>query len=111
MEEQDLEEQIMEEQVNDSMPEAEQDLEEQIIINALKMALETEQDLDEQMIINAFKMAFKKNPDYAWSWHCKLAMSAHDEFGLDKPAANRMAARFMKSCFDIDTKEGYAKEK
>jgi len=41
------------------------------------------------------------DPEYAWAWHCNLAMSAYDE-GLPKPAANRAAARFMRSAFNID---------
>lgn len=47
------------------------------------------------------KKAIQSDPDYAWGWHCKIAMSAHDE-GLPRPEANKAAARFMKDCFDID---------
>ena len=50
--------------------------------------------------IDTLKKAFKNDPEYAWAWHCNIAMSAYDE-GLDKPAANRSAARFMR-LFDID---------
>ena len=45
---------------------------------------------------------FKKDPEYAWSWHCNIAMASYDE-GLSKPKANKAAARFMKNCFDVDT--------
>ena len=41
------------------------------------------------------------DPDWAWGWHCNIAMSSYDE-GLDLPAANRAAARFMKILLDID---------
>lgn len=42
----------------------------------------------------------RQDPDYAWSWHCNLAVSAMDE-GLDHAAANRSAARFM-CVFGVD---------
>jgi hypothetical protein len=51
--------------------------------------------------ITTLREAFHNDPEYAWSWHCNLAMSAYDE-GLCKPAANRAAARFMRLAFDID---------
>ena len=40
--------------------------------------------------------------EYAWAWHCNLAMAAYDE-GLEHHAANRAAGRFMHSLFHIDT--------
>lgn len=51
--------------------------------------------------ILSLKEAIKNDPDYAWSWHCNLAMCAYDE-GLDMAAANRSAMRFMKILFDYD---------
>jgi len=51
--------------------------------------------------METLKQAFKDDPEYAWAWHCNLAMAAYDE-GLPKPAANRSAARFMSIAFDID---------
>lgn len=48
---------------------------------------------------------------YAHSWHCNLAMMFHDamrENGIDSEAAykigNEAASRFMKLCFDVETK-------
>lgn len=48
------------------------------------------------------KTSMKADPGYAWSWHCVIACAGMDE-GLDHPAANRAAARFMSMCFDVDT--------
>lgn len=50
----------------------------------------------------ALKDAIKKDPEYAWSWHCAIWSGAHDE-GLETGAANRAAARVMHMAFDCDT--------
>jgi hypothetical protein len=50
------------------------------------------------------KKAMEEDEDYAWSWHCNIAMAAYDE-GLSHKKANKAANRFMKLCFGIDTKE------
>ena len=52
--------------------------------------------------MNVIKKALNNDPDYAWGWHCNLAMSSFDE-GMDRPSANRAAARFMQICFGVDT--------
>lgn len=46
--------------------------------------------------------ALQADEDYAWSWHCNLAMAAVDE-GVDHKVANMAASRFMQMCFGIDT--------
>ena len=51
---------------------------------------------------DAIAAAVKADPDYAWSWHCNVAMPSVDE-GMDRAAANRAAARFMHIAFDVDT--------
>jgi hypothetical protein len=38
--------------------------------------------------------AMLSDPEYAWSWHCNIAMAAFDE-GLDHFRANKAAARFL----------------
>lgn len=48
------------------------------------------------------KEVISKEPDYAWAWHCNIAMSIFDE-GVSHKISNLAAARFMKLCFDIDT--------
>ena len=50
--------------------------------------------------VAALSKAFKNDPDYAWSWHCNIAMAAKDE-GMKHKAANRAAARFMYNAFGI----------
>jgi len=44
----------------------------------------------------------KRDPDYAWAWHCNLAISLYDEAERDLPMCNRAAARFMRLAFNID---------
>ncbi len=47
---------------------------------------------------------------YAHTWHCNVAMSVYDELTMDVShedahrIANAAASRFMKLCFDVDTK-------
>ena len=43
-----------------------------------------------------------RDTEYAWTWHCNLAIAAYDE-GLEHHAANRAAGRFMNSLFRLDT--------
>lgn len=52
--------------------------------------------------LDAISKKMESDEDYAWSWHCNIAMAAYDE-GLGRQASNRAAARFMKSAFRIDT--------
>jgi len=48
---------------------------------------------------------------YAHSWHCNIAMSVYDECTTDIShddairIGNASATRFMKICFDVDTKQ------
>lgn len=51
------------------------------------------------------------DPEYAWSWHCNIAMCSYDE-GLSLLKANKAAVRFMKVLFGIDTSknEHYKKQ-
>ena len=46
--------------------------------------------------------ALRADPDYAWSWHCNIAVAAMDE-GVSYAVANRAAARLMVTAFGIDT--------
>jgi len=46
--------------------------------------------------------SMQKDPDYAWSWHCNVAVASMDE-GMPYRAANRAAARFMMAAFGVDT--------
>ena len=40
--------------------------------------------------------------DYAWGWHCNIAVPFMDEGGTHE-AANKAAARAMYNIFSIDT--------
>lgn len=42
-----------------------------------------------------------KDEDYAWTWHCNIAVCFMDEGGTHRQA-NQAAARFMKLAFGID---------
>ena len=46
--------------------------------------------------------ALRSDPDYAWSWHCNVAMASVDE-GMGHYEANQAAARFMHSLAGVDT--------
>lgn len=45
--------------------------------------------------------AMRSDPEYAWSWHCNIAMAFVDEGG-DHAMANHAAARFMRSLAGVD---------
>ena len=45
-----------------------------------------------------------KGGSYAHSWHCNIAVCAIDE-GIDHATANKIASRFMKLAFDVETKQ------
>lgn len=55
----------------------------------------------------------EKHGSYAHSWHCNIAMACYDAmhdadtaFGHNQrhKVANDAASRFMKMCFDVETK-------
>lgn len=46
----------------------------------------------------------QNDPDYAWSWHCSLAMMAQDA-GAPHRAANERAADFMRGMFGVDVRK------
>ena len=46
--------------------------------------------------------AIRNDPDYAWSWHCNIAVAAMDE-GVDRLTANKLAARFLMILTGVDT--------
>lgn len=45
--------------------------------------------------------AMRDDPDYAWSWHCNIAMAAVDS-GVPHGIANHAAARFMRSLANVE---------
>lgn len=56
--------------------------------------------------------AMQRDFEYAWSWHCNIAMAMVDESNtpenqryLNHTFCNAAAARFMRLCFDVDTSQ------
>lgn len=45
----------------------------------------------------------KQDDEYAWSWHCNIAMNLLDNSSLSHRECNRLAALQMKMMFNIDT--------
>lgn len=45
--------------------------------------------------------AMRSDPEYAWSWHCNVAMAFVDEGG-DHAMANHAAARFMRLLANVE---------
>ena len=58
--------------------------------------------IDVESALDMLKRAMLKDADYAWSWHCAIAVSMLDE-GVDHAVANRGAVRFMRMAFQVDT--------
>ena len=58
-------------------------------------------DMSTSEAFDALKSAIQADDDYAWSWHCNVAMPFVDEGGSHEQA-NRAAARFMRTCFNMD---------
>lgn len=48
------------------------------------------------------KTLIQEDHEYAWGWHCNIAMASIDE-GVSPAIGNRAAARFMQMCFGVDT--------
>ena len=55
--------------------------------------------------LDTIKKAMKEDSDFAWSWHCNLAMPIHDMTRLSKRKCNQIAVVLMKHLFEIDTSE------
>lgn len=54
------------------------------------------------LAMDALRVAMINDPEYAWGWHCNIAMAAQDE-GLERIASQRAANRFMERCFKVTT--------
>ena len=60
-------------------------------------------DITIQDAINRLSGAMEEDPEYAWGWHCNIAVMMQDA-GADYATANEGAARFMKLAFGVDTR-------
>ena len=50
----------------------------------------------------ALAKAINEDPEYAWGWHCNIAMPIKDEMNCSHYAANVAAARIMRTIFSVD---------
>jgi len=55
--------------------------------------------------LNFIKDQMKKDNDFAWSWHCNIAMPIYDSTNLSKRKCNQIAVNLMRHLFDVDTSE------
>jgi hypothetical protein len=58
-------------------------------------------DMNTGEAFEALKAAIQADDDYAWGWHCNIAMAFYDE-GETHEQANKAAARCMSIVFDVD---------
>lgn len=59
-------------------------------------------------ILKAFDVIREKmrdDPEYAWSWHCNIAMPIMDTAKVSHELANKAAAHLMQHLFAIDTRD------
>lgn len=59
-------------------------------------------EITPEQAIKALSKAMKDDCDYAWSWHCNIAMVAQDA-GAPHKESNERAASFMRYLFGVDT--------
>lgn len=50
----------------------------------------------------AIKQLIHDDPEYAWAWHCNMAVPIMDTAGVPHKDANRAAAHIMAQMFDFD---------
>jgi hypothetical protein len=55
--------------------------------------------------ISVLKNAFKKDPMFAWTWHCALVILCMDNTGAAHLEANNFAIAFMKTAFGVVIQE------
>lgn len=48
------------------------------------------------------QIEMQRDSDYAWTWHCNIAMAFQDS-GASPATSNVAAALFMQRCFGVDT--------
>lgn len=54
---------------------------------------------------DTFRTKMRDDPEYAWSWHCNLAMPIMDTIHCTHQQANDAAASLMQHLFAIDIKD------
>ena len=73
-----------------------------------KLAKEDVKD-EVQKAMLTLRKAFIADPDFAYTWHCNIAMACYDVLPWkDRKRAHKVgntaATNFMKKCFDVSTK-------
>ena len=58
---------------------------------------------------DTLRKALQDDPDYAWGWHCNIAMAFYD-VGGDHAMANKAAHLFMQRTFGVTTVEPGSKK-
>lgn len=48
------------------------------------------------------RQTMEADPDFAWAWHCNIAMPIMDSLGVSHQQANEAAAALMMHLFDTD---------
>lgn len=51
------------------------------------------------------KEQIHSDPEYAWAWHCKLAMSIKDSIKVSHSTANKTGADLMSYLFEYDIRK------
>jgi len=54
--------------------------------------------------LDMLKRSIQSCNDYAWTWHCNIAMPMIDE-GIESKTANIAASKIMRLLFDVDVTE------
>jgi hypothetical protein len=62
---------------------------------------------DVQQALQVISKAMQEDPDFAWSWHSNIAMTAFDA-GAPHAEANARAADFMSRAFSVNTRDSEA---
>lgn len=53
---------------------------------------------------DTLRKALQDDPDYAWGWHCNIAMAFYD-VGGDRDLIDEAASLFMKRTFGVTTEK------
>lgn len=86
-----------------------------VIMVGSKETMKPQEKLAPQECMAGLRAAFKASPDYAFGWHCNIAMACHDailnnhkkqgqqEVEAAHKVGNEAASAFMKLCFGVVT--------
>lgn len=73
-------------------------------IRAALAAPATAPEPSTEVAVGKLCKSLREDLDYAWTWHCNIAMAAFDA-GCPHDVANEGAARFMQLLAGVDTRE------